>query len=82
MLPPIWGDQVPYYRLYSRNEIGRFSKLDEIDAPNDACAVELALGLRDGRAAELWNEKRFVQSFDAAPLLMEPDVCGRATSAP
>lgn len=58
------------YRLYFFNELGHFSKSHEFFADDDAAAIKVAEGWREGRRMELWTRDRKVKSWASN---LEPD---------
>jgi hypothetical protein len=56
---------MPYYRLYCVDNNGRFYRCDDFNADTDELAIAVALGLRGGDAAELWQQGRMVRSVAA-----------------
>ncbi len=56
-----------YYRLYKmQNAGGRFLGFEEIEAPDDADAVQQAEAFVGSRPMELWCGKRKVRAFPAS----------------
>ena len=51
------------YRLYFFDNAGHISKSHEFFADDDAAAITIAEGWREGRKMELWSRNRFVQSW-------------------
>jgi hypothetical protein len=55
------GTALRQYRLYELDERSRvFRPTTSIDADNDGMATELATGLLDARAIEIWEGRRIV----------------------
>lgn len=55
------------YRLYFLGQDGHIAHALEIDCESDAEAIEFVEAHQDGRAKELWQERRRVRVFPAAP---------------
>ena len=54
-----------YYRLYFFDCFsGHIDHFREFEAPNDAAAMALAEGWRDGRPMELWNRERRLRRWE------------------
>ena len=58
---------MPQYRLYCLNDQGRFTKSHEINASDDADAVEKARAMKLAVVCELWNHERIVAKLPAHP---------------
>ena len=56
------------YRLYFLDGLGHISKSREFDAADDAAAVAIAEGRREGRDMELWSGGRLVRVGRGIPL--------------
>jgi len=48
------------YRLYCLDGVGKVATAEWIEADDDQDAIELAHGMMDGMACELWSGKRLV----------------------
>ena len=57
---PREGEQ---YRLYFLDGLGHITKLHEFFADDDAAAIKIANGWREGRAMELWCRSRIVERW-------------------
>jgi hypothetical protein len=55
---------MPKYRLYCINGDGRFARIHEIDAANDAAAVSEAREKHLSVRCELWDRNRMVATLD------------------
>ncbi|GJD94546.1 hypothetical protein [Methylobacterium iners] len=51
------------YRVHFLNPDGRVLRVKTLEASNDSEAIQLTLGLMDGRALDLWHGLRFINSF-------------------
>jgi hypothetical protein len=56
---------MPYYRLCLTDASGHITKSRDFDSASDGEAVERVSDLRKGASAELWQERRWVESFVA-----------------
>lgn len=66
--PPTWG-QMPQYRLYKLNSVGRFASGEWIEARDDAEAIRMAHDLCDlaTPTIEVWQRDRQVAVVPCAP---------------
>jgi hypothetical protein len=55
-----------HYRLYCIDKRGGFFRCEDIEADADEEAIDKAVALHGGHAAELWSGARFVRVFAAA----------------
>lgn len=53
------------YRLYCLNEQGNFTKSHEIEATDDAQALDKARAMKLPAVCELWNRQRLVAKLPA-----------------
>lgn len=53
------------YRLYFLDGAGHITKSHEFFAEDDAAAIKIAEGWREGRTIELWCRTRKVQRWEA-----------------
>ena len=54
---------MPDYRLYCRDETGRFTKAHEFSASGDREALDLARDMNLAVKCELWNRDRMVATL-------------------
>ena len=54
-----------YYRLYFMNNAGRIIGFEELEAPADEAALDLARAHEGGQLMELWCQDRKVHRFEA-----------------
>jgi hypothetical protein len=53
------------YRIYFLDDAGGFCDIQELRAHTDKDALELAEGVRHGRAAELWHGPSLIGRFSS-----------------
>lgn len=58
------GATMGEYRLYCLNDLGRFSKSQDIVADSDKQALDKARELKLPAVCELWQEGRLVATLD------------------
>jgi hypothetical protein len=61
MKPPRVDESGEQYRLYFLDGTGHFTMSHEFFADDDADAIKIAEGWREGRAMELWSFDRKVK---------------------
>ena len=65
MLPSSGGTVMLYYRLYFMSaRTGHIIRFAEYEAPDDACAMDLARSQQGEQALELWCQRRRVGRFE------------------
>jgi hypothetical protein len=64
-LPPSEGDAEDgrQYRAYFLDRMGHITRLHEFFAADDAAAITIAEGWREGKAMELWSRDRKVKAW-------------------
>ncbi|GJE55959.1 MULTISPECIES: hypothetical protein [Methylobacterium] len=54
------------YLVLHLNADGRVIATETVQAPNDACVLDLVRARMDGRAIEVWDGVRFVEHLEAS----------------
>ena len=60
-----WGEPMVAYRLYCVDGAGRFVASDLIEADTDSDALEIARGLEQRVACEVWDRDRLIGKIPA-----------------
>jgi len=63
--PSLPQDEGQQYRLYFFNGATHITKSHEFLAADDAAAIKIAEGWREGRRIELWQRDRLVKQWES-----------------
>jgi hypothetical protein len=64
--PPRPTEEGQQYRLYFLDGLGHITKSHEFLAADDAEAIKISEGWREGRRIELWQRGRIVKRWDSS----------------